>query len=34
MLKSFYLPRSYDPGKGKGAIEDLNNLLSVVLESR
>lgn len=30
MLKSFYLPRSYNPQKGKGAINDLNNLLNDV----
>lgn len=27
ILKGFYLPRSYDPKKGQGAIDDLNRLL-------
>lgn len=28
ILKSFYLPKSYNPEKGQGAIDDLNNLLN------
>jgi len=28
LRKSFFLPRSYDPGKGQGAIDDLNGLLN------
>ena len=30
ILKSFYLPKSYNPQKGQGAIDDLNNLLNDV----
>lgn len=30
MLKSFYLPKSYDKAKGQGTINDLNNLLAEV----
>lgn len=30
IFKSFYLPRSYDPKKGQGAIDDLNRLLKNV----
>lgn len=30
ILKSFYLPKSYNPEKGQGAIDDLNNLLNGV----
>ncbi len=30
ILKSFYLPKSYNAEKGQGAIDDLNNLLNNV----
>ena len=30
ILKSFYLPRSYNSEKGQGAIDDLNRLLKDV----
>lgn len=30
ILKSFYLPKSYNSEKGQGAINDLNNLLNDV----
>lgn len=30
MLKSFYLPRSYNSEKGQGAVDDLNNLLNEI----